>query len=311
MQRILCIIAVAPFIALYTLMLLVYAAIAVVYRFACDILEYVHAFIKNERTGVRHATELFIYILAFPLVFAMKLINAVIVVVLMIVHFLVSMIGYVATFGGIKFRPFLFDDVDRTENESVARHCKTALIVFIVLGLVLLTLACLFKHVTYEFYKIYKEDTIRDTVVSEITRVKDEGSISVEKWNNFVEKYLAEGVSSENYREYEALYLRGVAHRSWDVPKEAAFCVFVETTYAICIATYTLFMMIYISVYSNAIKKRKVLKAAVVEAELPEEFEVLEVVEACEEQDTECETQEVVDAPAEESQREPEVTEEA
>ena len=317
-QRVLCLIAVAPFIALYVVMLLAYAAIAVVYRFACDILEYVHSFIKNERTGVRHATEFFIYILVFPLVFAMRLINAVIAVVLMIVHFFVSMIGYVATFGGIKFRPFLFDDVDRTEKGSFAKHCKSALVVFIVLGLVFLTFACLFKHVTYEFYQVYKEYTIRDTVVSEMKRLKDEDSISVEMWNDFVDKHMAEGVSSENYLEYEDLFLRGFAHRSWDVAKEESFGRFVEISYALFIATYALFVMIYVSAYSNAIKRRKAAMAVEVDVELPEtvkEPEVVEELEAVEEPEV-VEELEVVQvseeqAAAEEANGDPEVTEEA
>lgn len=269
-QRVLCLIAVAPFIALYTLMLLAYAAIAVLYRFACYMLEYMHAFIRNERAEVRHATEFLIYIVAFPLILAMKIVNAVLAAVLMIVHFFVSMIGYVATFGGIKFRPFIFDDVDRTEKTDFAKHCKSALIVFIVIGFVLLTLACLFKHVTYEFYKMYRDETIRTTVISEMTRIRDEGLISAAQWNEFVEMYESEGILPTNYRDYELKFFKGIPYRTWDVPKEAAFCVFVETTYAICIATYALFVMIYVSAYSNAIKRRKSLESV----EAPEECEV-------------------------------------
>lgn len=256
-KRILCIIALVPFIALYVVALLVYWLFAIIYKCAYDLLEYVHALIQKERAEVRHATEVVIYIFAFPVILTMKLFNAFLALVLMVIHFFASSVGYVATFGGIKFSPFIFDCVDRYEEKAFVKHCKAAVIVFIVIGLVLLTLSCLFKHVTYEFYKIYMNESIRTTLLSEMERAKKENLITNSQWNDFVGEYVADGVDVYNYMEYERKYLANIEHKTWDMEKSVEFCTFIDITYPIIIVVYTLFTTLYVSIYSNCIKRRK------------------------------------------------------
>ena len=255
-KRVLCIIALAPFIALYTCMLLAYWLIAIVYKFAADMLEYINAFVKSEGKDARHAAEAVIYLVAFPIVFAMKLMNAVIAFVMMIVHFFVSMVGYIATFGGIKFKPFIIDNAVRTKNASFTKHCQAALVVFMVIALLLLTLSLFFRHATLQFYGIYKSHTIHSTVFSEVTRVKNEELITASQWNDFVSKYNADGITPENYLEYEAAYLNHVAHETWNVESEATFVMIIELVHMAAVILYVLFTTIYVAAYSNAIRKK-------------------------------------------------------
>lgn len=255
-KRILCIIVLSPFIALYTCMLLAYWLLATIYRCAQSVLDYVNAFVKAERDEVRHGAEVVIYAIAFPVIFAMKLVNTVIAIVLMVVHFFTTLVGFVATLGGIKFSPFILEPANRSFSKGIVKHCKAAVIVFIVIGLVLISLSLLFKFVTYEIYKAYKEYTIREVVVSEIVRAKNEKLITTQVWNEFVFDYDTYGINSKNYRDFEAKYLKGIEHKTWDVPKEAAFNEFVSATFTYVHIVYTLFTFIYVAIYAGVIKRK-------------------------------------------------------
>lgn len=157
---VLCVIALAPFIVLYVTMLLAYWFLAVVYRFACNQLEYIHAFIIKERAEVRHATEAVVYCIAFPWVFLMKLLSGSLAFVLMLVHFFTSLVGYVATFGGIKFSPFILDKVDRFSSRDAVKHNNKALVVFIIISLVLLALAICLATIIGNAYDDWVEQLI-------------------------------------------------------------------------------------------------------------------------------------------------------
>lgn len=161
-KRVLCIIALAPFIATYVGMLLTYWLIAVIYRFACNQLEYIHAFIIKERAEVRHATEAVVYAIAFPFIFALKLATGALMAALMGIHFFTSMIGYVATFGGIKFSPFIMDDVDRFNSRAAVKHSTSAVIVFVAIALTLLALAIFYAPVANEIYETWVEEVLRN-----------------------------------------------------------------------------------------------------------------------------------------------------
>ena len=159
-KTVLCSIALAPFIVLYVGMLLVYWLFAVLYRFACNQLDYIHTFVTKERAEVRHATEAVIYAIAFPFIFFVKVLAGLLAGVLMFIHFFTSMVGYIATFGGIKFSPFLFDNVDRFKSREAVKHNKSAVTVFIILGLILLVLAVLFAPVANAIYDDWVDNII-------------------------------------------------------------------------------------------------------------------------------------------------------
>ena len=151
-KRVLCIIALAPFIAAYVCMLLLYWALVVTYRFASNQLEYIHAFIIKERAEVRHATEAVVYFIAFPFIFTLKVLVGLLAGAVMIWHFVSSMVGYIATFGGIKFSPFVLDNVNRFSNRDAVKHNKGAVITFIIIALVLLVLAIALVPVVTAIY---------------------------------------------------------------------------------------------------------------------------------------------------------------
>ena len=158
---VLCAIALAPFIAAYVAMLLVYWLFAVIYRFACNQLDYIHSFIVKERAEVRHATEAVVYAVAFPFIFLMKVLTGLLAAALMFIHFFTSMIGYIATFGGIKFSPFVFDDVDRFKCRAAVKHNKSAVTVFVIIGLVLLGVSVLFAPIANAIHQNWVETIIK------------------------------------------------------------------------------------------------------------------------------------------------------
>lgn len=210
-KRVLCIIALAPFIAVYVAMLLAYWMLAVCYRFACNQLEYVHAFIIKERAEVRHATEAVVYAIAFPWIFLMKLISSILSFALMIVHFFTSMIGYVATFGGIKFSPFILDNVDRFKSREAVKHSK-ALVTFIIIALTLLVLAIFLAPIVGEAY------------------------------DSWVEEIL---LTVENVDEYTIEYNAAMFHAR------------LSTIDAMIKLAYTMFVLIYVPIYSNCGPRKK------------------------------------------------------
>ena len=255
-KRVLCIIALAPFIAIYVGMLLMYWLIAVIYRFACNYLEYIHAFIAKERAEVRHATEAVIYLIAFPWIFALKLLSSVLALVLMIAHFFTSMIGYVATFGGIKFSPFVLDNADRSEKKSI-KHATAALVVFIVLSLVLLCASVCFKPIASGAYELYRNNEIRATFRLEMEKAKASGKITSDEWNEFAALYNNKQINSENYAAYAEEYLDSTGDEIWSIYKDFEFSIIVAGVSTVLVSAYILFTIIYVSVYSNAIKRKK------------------------------------------------------
>jgi flagellar biosynthesis protein FlhB len=172
-KRVLCIIVLSPFIALYTTMLLVYGAIVTLYRMFNGHLNSIHDFIKNERREIRHATEAVVYWIAFPWIFVCKVLLAIITFVLMFVHFSTSLVGYIATFGGIRFCPFMLEPVDRFKNKDIVKHNPKAVTIFIIIGLILLSLSVVLKPICDQIYDAYKENAIVENLVSEVKRLYD------------------------------------------------------------------------------------------------------------------------------------------
>lgn len=266
---ILCSIILAPFIAVYACGLLIYWLIATVYRFGCNMLDYVHAFVKKERSEVRHGTEVVIYLVAFPTLFLMKLINAILALVIMLVHLFVSLVGYIATLGGIRFSPFLYDDVDRLSDKAAVTHCKAAVIVFIVIGLVLVATSVFWVAVAD---KICEQVTL-NKLINEMQTAEKAGKISRASWNEFADAYNGGKINLNNYKECLSTYLGDNNYSANSFKTVESFGNCIAPLSAVFTSLYISFTALYVSIYANAVKRRK----AVCEAQ-PEE--ISEVVEA-------------------------------
>ena len=81
-----------------------------------------HQFIKNERSEVRPATEVIIYVLAFPFLVAYHVFVATSNCLLYALWFCIMVFTYVLTLGGVRWQPFImnakFGDIDENETPS-------------------------------------------------------------------------------------------------------------------------------------------------------------------------------------------------
>ncbi len=135
--RVLCVIALLPFMLWYAIGMLVYGIGLLLFKLGDVPYEYLHATIKAERQEVRHATEAIIYFVAFPTLFFLKVLMSFLIVMLVVIHFCTSIIGYVATFGGLTLSPYIFTEVDRSDK-TPNPHKTPAVIVFVTLALTFL-----------------------------------------------------------------------------------------------------------------------------------------------------------------------------
>ncbi len=143
LQGIFLAIALLPFILIYAVDMLIYGALIVTFKLLSTPFDYLHNFVKSEGESVKHATQAVIYFASFPLLLFIKFIMAFTVLFLCIAHLIVSAIGYIASFGGIKFSPFLLDEADRG-GDHVVKHNYISNWVFIAIGTALLVFLILY-----------------------------------------------------------------------------------------------------------------------------------------------------------------------
>ena len=109
--------------------------------------EVLHSFVKKERNAVRHATEAVLYAVTMPFIFLYNIVLAMFSFYFYILWFLIMVVTYVVTMGGIKWQPFITEaEFDGNYNYEVkpgdARAKKltfipvVCLIVVIVLAIV-------------------------------------------------------------------------------------------------------------------------------------------------------------------------------
>ena len=254
---ILCFLALLPFIVLYAGMLLVYTVMATVYKLIHSIFDYLYAFVHGEGKSVKQAAQAIIYLVAFPLLFALKVVYSVMIYPMVFFHFLTSHVGYVATLGGIKYSPFMLETVDRFDGKKFAKHCVPAVIIFVVIALLLMALTVVFEDVAVEVYKVNKEETILSELVKEMERAKANNKISSAEWNEFASDFNAGKITADNYAEYTGKYLGSSARALWDVAKEAVFYMWINVIPMGIAGLYVVFTSLYVSIYSNVIKRRK------------------------------------------------------
>ena len=252
---VLCFIVVSPFVVLYIGMLIVYLVMATVYKLVHSAFDYLYAFVHGEGKVVKPAAQAVIYLIGFPLLFAFKVVYSILIYPIVFFHFFTSHVGYIATFGGIKYSPFMFESVDRTEK--FPNHCLAAVIVFVILGMILFTASLLFRHVTLEVYNYNKEATIKAELVAEMQQAVKDGKLETSVYNNgFLKDYKDDRITAENYLQYSKKYLGDNAEVLWDVEKEIAFTILIERINIVIICTYISFTILYVSIYSNVIKRR-------------------------------------------------------
>ncbi len=196
-----CFLIALPFILVYIAGLLVYGSILILFRLLNAPTDYIHAFLKSEGKDVQHITQAVIYAIGFPAIFALKFLTGFLVFILFIVHMLVSIVGFVATLGGITFAPFLLDPVDRTVERDESEYSQVPLTCFIALGLVLLVLSLAFAPIANAINE--RPDDGYDRFMS---HMKSTQSIDPEIYRQFYSDYTSGVINRDNYRTYYYKY---------------------------------------------------------------------------------------------------------
>ena len=253
---VLCFIILSPFIAVYAGLLIVYLVLATIFKFVHSAFDYLYAFVHGEGQVVKHIAQAVIYLIGFPLLFALKVIYSVLTYPLVFMHFVVTHVGYIATFGGIKYSPFMFENADRTKQ--FPKHCLAAVIVFVIIGMILFTLAVAFEPVTIEVYEYNKEQVIMTAVVDTMQQSVKDGKIEANVYNEqFIKDYNAGKINADNYMEYLVKYLGDDAKPLWNVQEEVVFLTWVYYINVLVNAAYVAFTVLYVSIYSSVIKRRR------------------------------------------------------
>ncbi len=204
LPRNLCFIIVLSFIVLYFIGMLYYGLILVCHKLINAPADYIMSFIKTEGREVKHATQAIVYFIGFPSVFALKFVTGFVILALFIVHIFVSIIGFVATLGGITFSPFLMDPVDRFAIRENKKYRPTPLVLFIVIGVLLLLVAILFRPIATsinEYVTVVEFSHGYDFTTDYVARA--ENQLMIDKINDMIPQVYAIFVAL-----YSAIFFR-------------------------------------------------------------------------------------------------------
>ena len=111
-------IAMLPMIACSLVFAGVYFCMAYFHKIITDPLKALHGLVNSEGKDVRHAPQTVIYIISWPIIFYLYVVEAFMIPILSIMYAITSAFTYVWTLGGYKFHisPEKADDIEITVN---------------------------------------------------------------------------------------------------------------------------------------------------------------------------------------------------
>ncbi len=206
---VICAILLLPFIALYACVMALYGLALISKKIIDSPTDYLMSFVKDEGRDVKHATQAVIYLIGFPLIFALKALTCALIFVIFVTHFAASLIGYIATLGGMKFSPFLLDEADRkSEAATAGKYGKAGVIVFILIAISIVLEMCFLPPVlsaANEMYYTTAPERGCQSLVNRVTEQYEAGEMNDKLYQSFYSAYEAGDVTVENYETYEIL----------------------------------------------------------------------------------------------------------
>lgn len=139
-----CGITAIPLMLIYAIVTLIYGALLILHLFLDTPADYIFRFLKREGKDVQNGTQAIMYLIGFPLVFILKFATGLLTFVLFIFHMLSTLLGFLATFGGVTISPFILYPSSRTEPRETKKYGKGGMIAYMVIAYVLIvaTLVC-------------------------------------------------------------------------------------------------------------------------------------------------------------------------
>ncbi len=210
LKAILSALVVIPFIIGFIFLMLIYGLILIMYKFINAPTDFLYSFLKQEGKEVKHGTQAVMYLIAFPLIFMLKVIFGMLILILFFVHMFATLIGFVATLGGITFSPFLLDPADRKAKRSPKPFRTSVTTVFVTIGLILFVLVLSFAPVANRVNQAIWEDApdrALEECIQRITTAKRNGTVPNEAYLIFYNDYTAGEITTTNYQYYNTLCL--------------------------------------------------------------------------------------------------------
>ena len=128
--KVLCIIAVLPLIIAAFSAVCGYYVVLFFYRGLCSPLEYIHNVVKKEGQEVHPGAQLVIYLICFPTIFFLHLLISFASLMFYFLWFAVMFFTYLATLGGVRWQPFLFDAKYGEVKAYEVKPCINAATIF-------------------------------------------------------------------------------------------------------------------------------------------------------------------------------------
>lgn len=110
--------------------------IAFALKFAVSIIKSLHDIVTNEGQKLKHATQLIVYIIAWPVIFTAYVIAALCYVGLVIMYALLACVSYVWTLGGFKFNSYIVD-AESVAIEVNGKYSKKTQLTFFIISTIL------------------------------------------------------------------------------------------------------------------------------------------------------------------------------
>jgi len=147
-----------PIVAASFAVAAVFSIVAFVFAVVSSPVKYIHGIVNNEGKGVMHATQFIIYLISWPLIFALYAVMGLFLVIMLPLYALLAFLAYVWTLGGFKFH--LFATLDGDISTEVNGRYVARPIVFVGVGYAMALVApAIHAAIHYrELYWDYMED---------------------------------------------------------------------------------------------------------------------------------------------------------
>ena len=148
-----------PVVAASFVAVAVLASLGFVLAVISSPIKYLHSIVNEEGKQVKHATQAFIYIISWPLVFMLYAVVSLLLVLIMPAYALTAFLTYVWTLGGFKFHLFVSED-DDISIEVKGRYLALPIVYVCIGAVAILVIPFIHGLVHYmDLYKYYLEGT--------------------------------------------------------------------------------------------------------------------------------------------------------
>lgn len=120
-----------PTILLYCITMIFYGFCIIMIKFISAPCDYLLSFLKTETSQLSEAPKTVFYLICLPFIYILKIILSLFSLYIYFLHMLATILGFYATIGGIKFKPFLSDIVNRDYSFSTLSTKNTCMIYWI------------------------------------------------------------------------------------------------------------------------------------------------------------------------------------